>query len=96
MRHDSELLTYVLLLRLGKIPDSVTSQPVMNYTSIAKIIRKPVSTVIELVKTAIGASIHGFSEENYSRSKFKQHQIGYLVSSQTLQECAHFSLVERA
>jgi hypothetical protein len=53
----------------------------MNYTSIAKIIRKPVSTVIELIKTAIGASIHGFSEENYSRSKFKQNQIGYLFSS---------------
>jgi hypothetical protein len=55
-------------------------QPVMNYSSIAKLIRKPVSTVIELIKTAIGASIYGFSEENYSRSKFKHHQIGYLVS----------------
>ena len=85
MRPDSQLLTYVLLLQIGKIPDSVPSQPLMNYTSNAKIIRKPVSTVIDLVKTAIGASIHGFSEENYSRSKFMQHQIGYLVSSQTLQ-----------
>jgi hypothetical protein len=80
MRHDTQLLTYVLLLRYGKIPDLVLPQPVMNYTSIAKIIRKPVSTVIELIKTAIGASIHGFSEENYSRSKFKQNQICYLVS----------------
>jgi hypothetical protein len=80
MRHDTQLLTYVLLLRFGKIPDSEATQPVMNYSSIAKLIRKPVSTVIELIKTAIGASIHGFSEENYSRSKFKQHQIGYLVS----------------
>jgi len=81
MRHDTQLLTYVfLLLQFGKITDLVLPQPVMNYTSIAKIIRKPVSTVIELIKTAIGASIHGFSEENYSRSKFKQHQIGYLVS----------------
>jgi hypothetical protein len=35
----------------------------MNFTSIAKIIRKPISTVIELVKTALGASIHGFSEQ---------------------------------
>jgi hypothetical protein len=76
----TQLLTYVLLLRFGKIPDSEATQPVMNYSSISKVIRKPVSTVIELIKTAIGASIHGFSEENYSRSKFKQHQIGYLVS----------------
>ena len=80
MRHDTQLLTYVLLLRFGKIPDTEAPQPVMNYSSISKVIRKPVSTVIELIKTAIGASIHGFSEENYSRSKFKQHQIGYLVS----------------
>jgi hypothetical protein len=63
MRHDNQLLTYVLLLRFGKVPDSEAPQPVMNYTSIAKIIRKPISTVIELVKTALGASIHGFSEE---------------------------------
>jgi hypothetical protein len=62
MRHNTQLLTYVLLLRFGKIPDSEAPQPVMNYTSIAKMIRKPVSTAIELVKTALGASIHGFSE----------------------------------
>jgi hypothetical protein len=68
----------------------------MNYSSIAKFISKPVSTVIEMIKTAIGASIHGFSEEDYSRSKFKQHQIGYLVSPSFLQECAHLSLVECA
>ena len=80
MRHDTQLLTYVLLLRLGKIPDFEPPQPIMNYTSIAKFIRKPVKTVIELIKTAIGASIHGFSEDNYSRLKFKLHQIGYLVS----------------
>jgi hypothetical protein len=80
MRHDTQLLTYVLLLGFGKIPDSETPEPVMNYSSIAKLIRKPVSTVIELIKIAIGASIHGFSEEDYSRSKFKQHQIGFLVS----------------
>ena len=63
MRHDNQLLTYVLLLRFGKVPDSEAPQPVMNYTSIAKVIRKPISTVIELVKTALAASIHGFSEE---------------------------------
>ena len=66
----------------------------MNYSSIAKLIRLPVNTVIELVKTALGASMHGFSEEMFSRSKFKPHHIGYLVSSATLQESAHLSLDE--
>ena len=55
MRHDPQLLTYVLLLRYGEIPSSNAPQPVMNYTSIAKLIRKPVTTVIELVKAALCA-----------------------------------------
>ena len=84
MRHDPQLLTYVLLLRFGTIPCSEPPQPLLNYTSIAKLIRKPVTTVIELVKTALGASMHSFSEDKLSRSKFSQHHIGYLVSSFTL------------
>ena len=96
MRHDPQLLTYVLLLRFGKVPCSEAPQPLMNYTSIAKLLRKPVTTVIQLVKAALGASMHGFSEDKLSRSKFSQLHIGYLVSSSTLQECAHLSLVERA
>jgi hypothetical protein len=70
MRHDPQLLTYVLLLRYGQLPRMEAPQPVMNYTSIARLIRKPVSTVIGLVKAALGASRHGFSEEQFSRSKF--------------------------
>ena len=96
MRHDNQILTYVLLLRFGKVPDSEAPQAVMNYTSIAKIIRKPVSTAIELVKTALGASMYGFPEDKISRSKYSPHHIGYLVSSFTLKECAHLSLAERA
>jgi hypothetical protein len=96
MRNDPQLLTYVLLLRYGQVPRHEASQPVMNYASIARLIRKPVTTVIELVKAALAASMHGFSREQLTRSKFSQHHIGYLVSSSTLQECAHLSLVERA
>jgi hypothetical protein len=70
MRHDPQLLTYVLLLRFGKIPSSEHGQPLMNYASIAKVIRKPVTTVIELVEAALGASMHGYSEDKPSRSKF--------------------------
>ncbi len=70
MRHDPQLLTYVLLLRFGKIPCSEPRHPLMNYASIAKVIKKPVTTVIELVKAALGASMHGYSEDKPSRSKF--------------------------
>jgi hypothetical protein len=70
MRHDPQLLTYVLLLRFGRVPSSDAPQPLMNYTSIAKLIKKPVTAVIELVKTALGASMHGYTEDKLSRSKF--------------------------
>jgi hypothetical protein len=56
----------------------------MNYASIARLIRKPVTTVIEFVKAAICASMQGFSEGQVSRSKLSQHHIGYLVSTSTL------------
>ena len=55
MRHDPLLLTYVLLLRYCEIPSSDLPQPIMSYTSIAKLIRKPVTTVIELIKAALCA-----------------------------------------
>jgi hypothetical protein len=53
MRHDPQLLTYVLLLRYGEIPSSDAPYPVMNYASIAKLIRKPETNVIEFVKAAV-------------------------------------------
>ncbi|MFM7725643.1 MAG: hypothetical protein ACKO7B_02995, partial [Flavobacteriales bacterium] len=68
----------------------------LNYTSIARLIRVPVTTVIELVKTGIGATRYGLPAVAPSRFKFKQHHIAYLVSSTTLQESAHLSLLERA
>ena len=96
MKYDPHLINYVLLLRFGTCSDIETAKPVMNYASISKLIKVPVTTVIELVKTGIGASRYGLPVVAPSRFKFKQHHIGYLVSSTTLQESAHLSLVERA
>ena len=55
MRHDPQLLIFVLLLRYGEIPSSDAPQPLMNYASIAKLIKKPVTTVIELIKAVLCA-----------------------------------------
>ncbi|MFM7726987.1 MAG: hypothetical protein ACKO7B_09800 [Flavobacteriales bacterium] len=70
--------------------------PVLNYMSISKLIKVPVTTVIELVKAGVLASRYASPVVAPSRFKFKQHHIGYLVSSTTLQESAHLSFVERA
>ena len=52
--------------------------------------------MIDLIKRALLASRYEFSVELRKKSKFLQHHIGYLVSSETLTECAHMSLAERA
>ena len=69
---------------------------ILNYQSIAKVIKKPVTTVIEIVKFAIKSYNYNFEIGPPSRSKFTQQHIGYLVSPSTLQEQAHLSLAERA
>ena len=96
MKYDPNLISYVLLLRFGRCSDLEAATPVLNYTSIARLIRVPVTTVIELVKAGVAASRYASPVVAPSRFKFKQHHIGYLVSSTTLQESAHLSLVERA
>ena len=86
MKYDSNLISYVLLLRFGRCSDLETATPVLNYTSIARLIRVPVTTVIELVKAGVASSRYASPVVAPSRFKFKQHHIGYLVSSTTLQE----------
>ena len=68
----------------------------LNYTSIARLIKVPVTTVIQLVKVGVARSRYLSPDGAPSRFKFKQHHIAYLVSPTTLQESAHLSLVERA
>ena len=95
-RYDGQLLSYVILLRFGSLVTPDFSKPTLNFQSIAKVIKKPVTTVIELVKLGIRAYHYGFDIGPPNRSKFTQQHISYLVSPSTLQESAHLSLAERA
>jgi hypothetical protein len=95
-RYDGQLLSYVILLRFGSLVTPDFSKPTLNFQSIAKVIKKPVTTVIEFVKLGIRAYHYGFYIGPPNRSKFTQQHIGYLVSPSTLQEIAHLSLAERA
>ena len=46
MKHDVQLLKYVLLLRYGRHSDIDVAKPILNYSSISRLIRKPFTTVI--------------------------------------------------
>jgi hypothetical protein len=59
-RYDPQLLSYVILLRFGNAINPDFTKPILNYQSIAKLINKPVTTVIEIVKFAIRAYNYSF------------------------------------
>ena len=59
-RYDPQLLSYVVLLRFGTAVNPDFTKPILNYQSIAKLIKKPVTTVIEIVKYAIRAYNYSF------------------------------------
>jgi hypothetical protein len=56
MKYDAHLISYVLLLRFGTCKDVENATPVLNYMSISKLIKVPVTTVIELVKAGLAFS----------------------------------------
>ena len=59
-RYDAQLLSYVILLRFGSLVTPDFSKPTLNIQSIAKVIKKQVTTVIGLVKLGIRAYHYGF------------------------------------
>ena len=59
-RYDPQLLSYIILLRFGTMVNPDFTKPILNYQSIAKVIKKPVTTVIEIVKFAIKAYNYSF------------------------------------
>jgi hypothetical protein len=75
-RYDPQLLTYVILLRFGTAVNPDFSKPILNYQSIAKLIKKPVTTVIELVKFAILAYNYSFEISPPNRSNTHSNTLG--------------------
>ena len=53
MTEHQQLIDYLLLLRFGISDVGQTARPVLNYASISKVVRKPVSTIRDLIKHGI-------------------------------------------
>jgi hypothetical protein len=84
------------MLRYGTVVNPDFMSPILNYKSIAKVIKIPVTTVIEIVKFAIQSYNYSFEIGPPNRSKFTQQYIGYLVSPSKLMKSAHISLAKRS
>jgi hypothetical protein len=54
-RYDQQLLSYVILISFSTSVNPDFTKPILNYLSIAKLFKKLVTTVIELVNIGIRA-----------------------------------------
>ena len=57
MTEDLQLNDYLLLLRFGTCEVGPASRPMLNFASISKIMRKPISTIRDLIKLGIKSKI---------------------------------------
>ena len=57
MTENQQLIDYLLLLRFGTCDIGQASRPILNFASISKIMRKPISTIRDLIKVGIKSKI---------------------------------------
>ena len=96
MTEDQQLIDYLLLLRYGAFDINQASRPILNFVSISKIIRKPLSTIRDIIKLGMESKIKNFSIQRRKRYKLDIHHVDYLCNQKTLNEWAHLSLIQRA
>ena len=75
-----------MLLRFGPAAEAELSRPLLNYSSIAKLTRLPLCTVIDLIKAGVKAKIAMDPIVRTVRQKLSGHHIAYLVNPDTLNE----------
>ena len=78
MTEDQQLFDYLLLLRFGTSDVGQAARPVLNFASISKVVRNPVSTIRDLIKRGIVSNIKKLPIQRRKRSKLDQHHIDYL------------------
>ena len=57
MTENQQLIDYLLLLRFGTCEVGPASRPMLNFASISKITKTPISTVRDLIKLGIKSKI---------------------------------------
>ena len=84
MTEDQHLVDYLLLLRFGTVNVGQASRPMLNYASISKIMKKPLSTIMDLIKRGIESKIKNLSIQRRKRTKLEAHHVDYLCNQKTL------------
>ena len=95
MTEDQQLLDYLLLLRFGACEVGPAARPMLNFASISKITKRPLSTIRDLIKRGIESKLKDLPIQRRKRLKLKTHHVDYLCNQTTLNQWAHLSLIQR-
>ena len=69
MSEDALLIDYLLLLRFGGSEPGLCLRPQLNYASISRITKKPLSTIRNLIKLGIKAKLNMVPIQRRQRKK---------------------------
>ena len=58
MTEDQQLIDYLLILRFGTSDPGHAPRSVLNFASISKVVKKPVSTIKDLIKRSIESKMN--------------------------------------
>ena len=67
----------------------------LNFASITKITKKPLSTIRDLIKIGIESKVKDLPIQRRKRLKLQTHDVDYLCNQTTLNQWAHLSLIQR-
>ena len=84
MTEDQQLIDYLLLLRFGTREVGPASRPMLNFASISKITKKPLSTIRDLIKLGIESKLKDLAIQRRKRIKLEAHHVDYLCNQTTL------------
>lgn len=95
--HDPKaMLRLVLLLRYGRAAPARGDTPILNLVTVARVTRLSPAIVTRMIKRYLSHGDRGDKGVTRPWRKLAAHHIGFLTSSQTLQEWAPLSLKERS
>ena len=84
MTEDQQLIGYLLLLRFGTCEVGPASRPMLNFASISKITKKPLSSIRDLIKLGIESKLKDLFIQRRKRIKLEAHHVDYLCNQTTL------------
>ena len=83
MTEDQQLIDYLLILRFGACEVGLASRPMLNFASILKIAKNPLSTIRDLIKLGIESKLKALPIKRLKRLKLEIHHVDYLCNQTT-------------